>query len=236
MIISGCKGVQDRKPRTEKIISVDDDESEHSDIGEMSEPDADDQDIAKYRLCEKTDSNLNSDLAGERKNSNPETVKTSDIQESKTQTQSVSGSESQPRPKIWSITDFLGNSKGECSSQSSKSSDTPAIVCSRQTNKLAYLNFSQSSEGLRVPNGHAQFSLGLQGLPLSLNQTTLSYPYTLSSSSGNKSDSSLHHAAALRSEQAFKEELVKKAARIQNGIFSPARQIDDIRVGKKMIL
>ena len=230
MFLSGNKGDDIRKARTEKIISVDDDESDHSDIGEISEPDADDQDSAKYRLCEKpdTNSNVNSNTDGESK-------KTSGTQEA--ESPSVSESESQPRPKIWSISNFLGNSKGECSSQSSKSPDTPAIVCSRQTNKLAYLNFSQSGEGLRVPNGHAQFAFGLQGLPLSLNQTTLSYPYTLSSSAGGKSDSSLQHTAALRSsEQAFKEELMKKAARLQNGIFSPARQIDDIRVGKKMIL
>ena len=235
MFLSGNKGDDIRKARTEKIISVDDDESDHSDIGETSEPDVDDQDSAKYRLCEKPDSNSNVNSTGERRNSDGESIKTSGTQEA--ESPSVSESESQPRPKIWSISNFLGNSKGECSSQSSKSPDTPAIVCSRQTNKLAYLNFSQSGEGLRVPNGHAQFAFGLQGLPLSLNQTTLSYPYTLSSSAGHKSDSSLQHTAALRSsEQAFKEELMKKAARLQNGIFSPARQIDDIRVGKKMIL
>ena len=149
----------------------------------------------------------------------------------------VSEGDSQPRPKIWSITNFLGSSKDGCSSQSSKSSDTPAIVCSRQTNKLPYLNYSQSSDGLRLPNGHPQFAVGLQGIPLSLNQTTLSYPYTLSSATTNKADTNMQHHATIRAtEQAIKEEILKKAVRMQNGIFSPARQLDDIRVGKKMVL
>lgn len=229
-------GEADPALRTEKIISVDEDESDHSDAGDIS--DTEEHETDRLRLGDAKDSNSNtsaSQVGGDdRKDLNAKVL--NDLHDS--HTQPVSDGEAQPRPKIWSITDFLGNSKEGRSSQTSKSPDTPAIVCSRQTNKLSYLNFSQSSEGIRVPNGHAQFSVGLPGLPLSLNQTTLSYPYTLSSATQNKSDSNMQHTpSSLRAtEQALKEELFKKAARMQNGIFSPARQLDDIRVGKKMVL
>lgn len=223
----------DAKPRTEKIISVDEDESEHSDIGDIT--DSEDHDSDRLRLAETKDSNSNSRTTdADEVSRTTESKAVNDLQETNTP---VSEAESQPRPKIWSITNFLGNSKDGCSSQSSKSSDTPAIVCSRQTSKMTYLSYSQSSDGIRVPNGHAQFAMGLQGIPLSLNQTTLSYPYTLSSATVNKSDANMQHSAALRAtEQAIKEELIKKAARMQNGLFSPARQLDDVRVGKKMVL
>ena len=231
--VSDARNDIDGKHRTEKIISVDEDESEHSDIGDIS--DSDDHVTHRLQSRDTEGSNSNRDSTNADNGSrNTESKGDNGSQDSHTP---VSEGDSQPRPKIWSITNFLGSSKDGCSSQSSKSPDTPAIVCSRQTNKLPYLNYSQSSDGLRVPNGHAQFAVGLQGIPFSLNQTTLSYPYTLSSATTNKTEAHMQNQATLRAtEQAIKEEILKKAVRMQNGLFSPARQLDDIRVGKKMVL
>ena len=145
----------------------------------------------------------------------------------------VSGSEPHiSRPKIWSVLDVLG-SKDSSSGSSSSTQTSPAVVCSRQTNGPSYLNVHQMNQNFR--NG--QFPVGYNGYPFSLSHTTLSYPYTLSASTASKAELSMKHAAAVRAtEQAFKEGLVEKAARMQERIFSPARDLDGLRVGGKMVL
>lgn len=138
------------------------------------------------------------------------------------------------RPKIWSVMDVLGNKENNTSSSKTPTQNSPpASICSRQTNGPAFLNAHQASPNFRP----GQYPVGFNAYPFSFSHTTLSYPYTLSASSAAKSELNMSHVAAIRaSEQAFKEGLVEKAARMQTGLFSPARELDGMRVRSKIVL
>jgi len=139
------------------------------------------------------------------------------------------------RPKIWSVMDVLGNKDSSTNSRKSSSSpqsSPPAVICSRQTSGPAFLN-AHHAQAFRA----GTYPLGLNGYPFSFSHTTLSYPYALSGSTSAKSDLTMSHVAAIRaSEQAFKEGLVEKAARMQSGLFSPARELDGLRVRNKIVM
>ncbi|XP_045193325.2 iroquois-class homeodomain protein IRX-6-like [Mercenaria mercenaria] len=237
------RSVSDREV-FDRIISVDDDDDDsvQSDVGDISE-------ISPRRdnnLNDKTENRDNVALrlqdpkgdADTEKETGSKDTDAADASEDKNlkRANDTNGESSHtPRPKIWSVMDVLGNKENASSkdSQNSPQSSPPAVVCSRQTNGPAFLNAHPTNQTFRG----GQFPVGFSGYPFSFSHTTLSYPYTLSASTAAKAELNMKHVAAIRaSEQAFKEGLVEKAARIQTGIFSPARELDGMRVSGKVML
>lgn len=223
----------------DRIISVDeDDDSDISDVGEVDEiqthrtngvdEKSSEREDANERLTEHKDSLKESN---DKETGTSETDKSADVSHSSSKRPSDSSLESQaPRPKIWSVMDVLGNkdSSNSKSSPTPNQSSPPAVVCSRP----AFLNAHPTSQGFRA----SQFPVGFNGYPFSFSHTTLSYPYTLTASTAAKAELSMKHVAAIRaSEQAFKESLAEKA-RLQSGLFSPARELDGMRVSGKVML
>ena len=233
---------QSNKDVLDRIISVDDDEDD-SDNAELA--DLDSHSETSITESSKPISQLNNNGsdnqhflvngAASDSGTTPDSDKSPKMS-TENERSNNSGSEGQNnRPKIWSVTDFLVHKDSDSSdSSSSSTTTTPAIVCSRQPSSAQLLNFHQTNQSMR--NGH--FPVGFRGYPLSLTHSTLSYPYSLSTSTDTKSDLNLKHAhaAALRAEQAFKEGLVQRSAKLQNGLFSPARELDGLRVGGKIVL
>ncbi|KAK3579018.1 hypothetical protein CHS0354_034817 [Potamilus streckersoni] len=223
---------------TEKIISVDDDNSNNSldDLDDLRSEE-DDSDNDNFPQRKDSDTSSPSSNVGDSQKS-PKETKTSSSTEGqfKTGSSESSTNSNTPRPKIWSVTDFLGNSKNE--SSNSKSANSAAVVCSRQkqdsfstfSTSAAFIGYQSASQSLRS----GQFSAAL-GYPLSLSHTTLSYPYSLPSSTSGKSGLGFHHAAFRMPE---KDNLIDKHthARLQNGLFSPARELDGLRVGSKVVM
>ncbi|KAH3855218.1 homeobox protein caupolican-like [Dreissena polymorpha] len=226
----------------ERIISVDDDDdSDRSELG-----DGDDLDRTSEKLL-----NLSRDSESERlhdyKNSNErdglvskspretnvEAVDENAINNNVNKEKNDAVANGPTRPKIWSVMDVLGNKDSSSSTKSSTpQNSSPAIVCSRQINGPAFLNAHHNSQNFRV----GQYPMGLNGYPFSFSHATLSYPYTLTTATA-AAKSDLSHMAALRADaQAFKEGLVEKATRLQPGIFSPARELDGLRVRSKIVL
>lgn len=235
------RSVSDREV-FDRIISVDDDddESDQSDVGDLGEisprrdnnisSKIDSRENVTMRLQESTDDGNGSD-ATETGSNKTNTKNDGHDNNSKLATDSTGESQT-PRPKIWSVMDVIGN-KENTGSKGSPQSSPPAVVCSRQANGPAFLNAHPTNQSFRG----AQFPVGFNGYPFSFSHTTLSYPYTLSASTAAKAELNMKHVAAIRaSEQAFKEGLVEKAARMQTGIFSPARELDGMRVSGKVIL
>lgn len=224
----------------DRIISVDDDDdsdqSDDGDIGEINNINEkiENRDSVALRL---QDPKSNDDDSNEKKTGSKDNNTPGDGDEKSVKRANDSNGESSQttRPKIWSVMDVLGNKENTSSkdSQNSPQSSPPAVVCSRQANGPAFLNAHQTNQALRA----GQFPVGFSGYPFSFSHTTLSYPYTLSASTAAKAELNMKHVAALRaSEQAFKEGLVEKAARMQTGIFSPARELDGMRVNGKVML
>lgn len=197
-------------------------------MGQTSDERENGLDVKSQGLCDSNESNSNN--SGKSLNS-------TNISNSSNNSE---GGPQVNRPKIWSVIDVLGKDKDKDNSTHSGSpsaqTSPPAVVCSRQTNGPSFLNIHQTNQHFRS----GQFPVGYGGYPLSLSHTTLSYPYTLSASTAAKADINMKqaHAAALRAtEQAFKEGLTDKAVRMQGRIFSPARELDVLRVGGgKMVL
>lgn len=226
----------------ERIISVDDDDdSDRSELG-----DGDDLDRASEKLLNLSrdseserlhDSKINNETDGLVSKSPRETtgeaVDENAINNNVNKEKNDTVANGPSRPKIWSVMDVLGNKDSPSSSKSSAPQNSPpAIVCSRQTNGPAFLNAHHNSQSFRM----GQYPIGLNGYPFSFSHTTLSYPYSLTTATA-AAKSDLSHMAALRADaQAFKEGLVEKAARLQPGIFSPARELDGLRVRSKIVL
>lgn len=235
----------------DRIISVvDDDDSDHSDIGELNDSDAATTESAdhKDRAITPVKDRLH-DTKADEESDKPD----SDDKDSKHDTKTApainnnnnnnnntikTGSDSNPtqptpRPKIWSVMDVLGNKDIASTTKSSTQTSAPASVCSRPTNGPAFLNAHQATPNFRP----GQYPMGFNGYPFSFCHTTLSYPYTLNAGTAAKTELSMSHVAAIRaSEQAFKDGLVEKAARMQTGLFSPARELDGMRVRSKIVL
>lgn len=244
MFSDASRSVSDREV-FDRIISVDDDddESDQSDVGDLGEISPrrdnnitnkiDSRENVTMRLQESKGDGNGSD-ATETGSNNTNTKNDGDDNNSKRATDS-NGESQTPRPKIWSVMDVLGNKENTSSRNATGSpqSSPPAVVCSRQVNGPAFLNAHPTNQSFRG----GQFPVGFNGYPFSFSHTTLSYPYTLSASTAAKAELNMKHVAAIRaSEQAFKEGLVEKAARMQTGIFSPARELDGMRVSGKVIL
>jgi hypothetical protein len=228
----------------DRIISVDDDDedsdqSDAGDIGELSHRRDSLHDKHEHRenvALRLQDPKANTDAEKDTGSKDSNKTVSSEVKNSlKRANDSTGDSSHPPRPKIWSVMDVLGNKENTSSkdSQNSPQSSPPAVVCSRQANGPAFLNAHPSSQTFRG----GQLPLGFNGYPFSFSHTTLSYPYTLSASTAAKAELNMKHVAAIRaSEQAFKEGLVEKAARMQSGIFSPARELDGMRVSGKVML
>lgn len=233
-----ARSVSDREV-FDRIISVDeDDDSDISDVGDIDDiPNSsrdginekpDDTEDVTVRLQEQKDDKK--EIEG-KETGTKDTGNSGNSVNTNSKRASDSNIESQaPRPKIWSVMDVLANkdnSNSKCSPTANQSSP-PAVVCSRP----AFLNAHPTNQAFRG----TQFPMGFNGYPFSFSHTTLSYPYTLTASSAAKAELSMKHVAAIRaSEQAFKEGLAEKA-RMQNGLFSPARELDGMRVSGKVML
>ncbi|WAR12232.1 ARA-like protein [Mya arenaria] len=228
----------------ERIISVDDDDDEsHDGIDDLELTNPKSLDLSSARSPDRlhddksdderaTARSRNSD--GDDEDDEGKDNKSKNSNNNNFKSDSTHSSSEQPtRPKIWSVMDVLGNTENSSASKSSSPQNSPpAVVCSRQTSAPAFLNAHTSH-----PFRPGQYPVGLNGYPFSFSHTTLSYPYSLSASTAAKSEMSMSHLAAIRaSEQAFKEGLVEKAARMQTGLFSPARELDGLRVRSKVML
>lgn len=146
---------------------------------------------------------------------------------------------SPPRPKIWSVSQFLVNSPsssndsnsnsnspvgGASGSSSSKSVPTGLTSGSRLHPSPGYLYLQSASQSW---NG-GRYS-ALSAYPISMSHTTLSYPYTLSTHTSSKTalgvaSTAVHNAASV--------ELLHSAEKLsttQKGLFSPARELDGMR-------
>lgn len=225
----------------DRIISVvdDDDDDDHSDIGELNDSDhtntdtSDNKDRSSTPVKDRLQDHK-SDSDSEKADDDERDLK-SDVKT--TNNNNKPGNENNfqqqtPRPKIWSVMDVLSSKDNSSSTKSSNNNSAPATICSRP-NGPAFLNAHPATPNFRP----GQYPLGFNGYPFSFSHTTLSYPYTLSAATAAKSELTMSHVAAIRaSEQAFKEGLVEKAARMQNGLFSPARELDGMRVRSKIVL
>lgn len=237
------RSVSDREV-FDRIISVDDDDdSDQSDAGDISGDISGEINNLNEKLENREkvalrlqDPKSNTEDSSEKKTGSKDThtVEESEVKSLKRANDSSGESSQTTRPKIWSVMDVLGNKENTSSKErTSPQSSPPAVVCSRQANGPAFLNAHQTNQTFRG----GQFPVGFNGYPFSFSHTTLSYPYTLSASTAAKAELSMKHVAAIRaSEQAFKEGLVEKAARMQTGIFSPARELDGMRVSGKVML
>lgn len=234
----------------DRIISVDEDEeddddnqSDQSDIGdtEINESVIDrkynsvgDRNTASMRLHDAVTGGDNATKSVSEDSTRENETKSLKMTNNSKNARDSNAKPQMARPKIWSVLDVLANkdtSNFKTSPQSSQ--NTAAVVCSRQTHGPAFLNAHQANQNFRS----TQFPMGFNGYPFSFSHTTLSYPYTLSAATGAKSEMSTKHATALNvGEQSFKEGLVEKVARMQGGIFSPARELDGLRVGGKIVL
>ncbi|XP_064611240.1 iroquois-class homeodomain protein IRX-6-like [Liolophura sinensis] len=132
-----------------------------------------------------------------------------------------------PRPKIWSVSEFLNN----------KSSDKDSSVGTSQTRPLNLQTFPREGSGAaRVahpagfsympPTSHSwiagRYPGGNFSLPVS--HATLSYPYTLSSKPVFAG-----HGIVPRSEPLPAHSIKPTVLRPQQAIFSPARDLDSLR-------
>ena len=164
----------------EKIICVDEDEPDHNITGEPNS----NSDGKETDSCGENETNISSTCTGfleqteDKNKSNTETQSSVSSEKQHIQTGgTMSGNTSHTKPKIWSVTNFLGNSSAaESTVKCSDSTDTPAIVCSRQTLKPPYLNPCQLH----------QLPLRLHGYSLSLSHSAVSFPHALSFSSNSK--------------------------------------------------
>ena len=228
----------------DRIISVvDDDDSDHSDIGELNDSDnttndtSDPKDRARTPIKDRLqDEKADSDTDkpdNEDKDFKHDTKTTTNNNSIKTGSDNSSNQQTPPKPKIWSVMDVLGNKENSSSTKTSTHTSLPVNISSRHPNGPAFLNAHPSTPNFRP----GQYPLGFNGYPFSFSHATLSYPYSLSAATAAKSELSMSHVAAIRaSEQAFKDGLVEKAARMQSGLFSPARELDGMRVRSKIVL
>lgn len=136
--------------------------------------------------------------------------------------------QTQNRPKIWSVSQFLNTPNNDSESEKSGSVITASKPKPFPNGGTSFLYLPSAN------NAHA-LNTGRYGpfgaYPLSLTHTTLSYPYTLSSHTSAKA--ALASSSAMLNGPENLSTAGEKSVRSQNGLFSPARDIDIVRNGGK---
>ena len=146
---------------------------------------------------------------------------------------------SPPRPKIWSVSQFLVNSPSS-SNDSNSNSSSPVGGASGSSGSKSVATVLTSNNRLHSSPGYLYLQSASQSwnggrygpfsaYPISMSHTTLSYPYTLSTQTSSKTtlgvaSTAVHNAASVELLHS-----ADKLATTQKGLFSPARDIDGMR-------
>lgn len=146
---------------------------------------------------------------------------------------------SPPRPKIWSVSQFLVNSPSSSNDSNSNSSSPVGGVSGSSGSKsvatvLTSGNRLHPSPGYLYLQSASQSWNGgrygaLSAYPISMSHTTLSYPYTLSTHTSSKTALGVASAAVHNAASVELLHSADKLASTQKGLFSPARDIDGMR-------
>ncbi|XP_021343269.1 homeobox protein caupolican-like [Mizuhopecten yessoensis] len=131
-------------------------------------------------------------------------------------------SETQTRPKIWSVSEFL-NSSTSSASDTSKSEPRVTKAISQQHGGPGFFYLPASKNSL-TSGRFAAFG----AYPLSFSHTTLSYPYSLTSHTASKAGI-MCSTSRLQGPENLSTGGPDKILRSQNGLFSPARDIDVVK-------
>ncbi|KAJ8303129.1 hypothetical protein KUTeg_019525, partial [Tegillarca granosa] len=212
------KQLHDGDDFKERIISVDDEDSN------LSFKDLDDLDPFHPAPSVGGDSR-SSDLASPSLNGSLKcTTGNSGTKDSHISSSNVQ--QTQNRPKIWSVSQFLNTPNNDSESEKSGSVITASKPKPFPNGGTSFLYLPSTN------NAHA-LNAGRYGpfgaYPLSLTHTTLSYPYTLSSHTSAKA--ALASSSAMLNGPENLSTTGEKSVRSQNGLFSPARDIDIVRNG-----
>lgn len=211
----------------ERMINVDDDCDD--DDSNLSYKDIDDVDTSRtpnrresVRAMDSDDDSPAPSIGGESRCSDlasPTLPRSSECRSDAIQ--SDNDSETQTRPKIWSVSEFLTSSSSGSDSSKSESRITKAISQQHGGPGFFYLPSAKNSLS---SSRFAAFG----AYPLSFTHTTLSYPYSLTSHTASKAGI-MCSTSRIQGPENLSTGGPDKILRSQNGLFSPARDIDVVK-------